>query len=390
MTAHGRAYVDRSRLDLSRDEGMVSTTRWIPDLPVIRPMDETKFDGLALVTGATGLLGSHIAEQLRRRGAAVRALCRSGADTRFLREIDVEVLTGDLTQPDALRRACAGAAAVYHAAARVGDWGPWEDFVQVTVEGTRRLLDASCAAGVRRFLHISSISVYGHVNEPGRVLDESAPLGVNLHKWSYYTRAKVAAEELVWDAHRHGRIEVTVIRPSWLYGPRDRATVGRLIESIRRGKLKIIGDGNNRLNVVHAGNVAEGALLAASSPRAVGEAYNCSHDGVLTQREYFNLVARTLGEPEVTARVPYALAYNAAFCMECFGHLFRTQRPPLVTRYAVWLMGRRCFFECTKIKEQLGWSPTVGYVEGIPAAVRDYLTAAGKNASYSVSPGSRP
>ena len=123
---------------------------------------------------------------------------------------------------------------------------------------------------------------------------------------------------------------------------------------------------------MHAANVAEGALLAANSDRAIGEAYNCSHDGVLTQREYFSLIAGAIGEPEVTAHVPYAVATRAAFLMECFGHLFRTKKPPLATRYAVWLMGRKCFFECRKIKEQLGWSSTIGYSEGVPAAVQDY------------------
>ncbi len=326
---------------------------------------------LALVTGGTGLLGSHIAEQLRLRGHSIRAVCRPGSDTAFLRSIGAEIVAGDVTDREVLRRTCEGVDAVYHAAARVGDWGPWEGFLRVSVDGTQALLDAAVAAKVRRFLHISSISVYGHVDEAGRVLDESAPVGVNVHRWSYYTRAKVLAERCVWEAHQSGRIAVTVIRPSWLYGPRDRATLPRLIQSIRDGKLKIIGDGTNRLNVVHAANVAEAAILAAESDRAIGEAYNCCHDGVLTQREYFDAIADAIGEPRVTRSVPYRVAYSAAFLMECFGHLFRTRNPPLVTRYAVWLMGRRCFFECRKLHEHLGWRSTIGYVEGIPAAVCD-------------------
>ncbi|MBI4719203.1 MAG: NAD-dependent epimerase/dehydratase family protein [Planctomycetes bacterium] len=328
---------------------------------------------MALVTGGTGLLGSHIAEQLRAGGVTVRAVCRSGADVSFLRSIGVQVVPGDLTDPEDLRRACDGVDTVYHAAARVGDWGPWADFVRVSIDGTRHLLTAAAEARVRRFLHISSISVYGYVNGEGKVFDETAPLGVNLYRWAYYTRAKVEAERMAWQMHAGGRLPVTVIRPSWLYGPRDRATLPRLIESLRLRKLKLIGDGANRLNVVHAGNVAEASILAAQSDRAAGEAYNCSHDGVLTQREYFRLIAQTLGEPEVTASVPYGVARTAAFVLECFGHLFRTRRPPLVTRYAVWLMGRRCFFECRKIKDHLGWSSRVSYAEGIPAAVRDVL-----------------
>lgn len=331
----------------------------------------------SLVTGGTGLLGSHIAEQLHCRNRRVRALCRSGSDTTFLRSLGAEIIDGDITDREVVRRACEGVDVVYHAAARVGDWGPWEDFVHISVDGTQHLLEGAAAAGVGRFLHISSISVYGHVDGDGKVFDESAPLGVNLHKWSYYTRAKIEAEKRVWAMHSSGRMPVTVIRPSWLYGPRDRATLPRLIDSIRRGKLKIIGDGRNRLNVVHAGNVAEAAILAADSDRTIGEAYNCCHDGILTQREYFDRIADAVGEPAVTKSVPYRIAYSAAFLMECFGHAFKTKNPPLVTRYAVWLMGRRCFFECNKLKEQVGWSSSVRYAEGIAAAVQDYLAPFG-------------
>lgn len=331
----------------------------------------------ALVTGATGLLGSHITEQLCRKKWVVRALCRSGSRTGFLEKIGATIVPGDLTDRIALERACEGVDVVFHAAARVGDWGPWDDFLRTSIQGTQHLLEAAASTGAKRFLHISSISVYGHVDGDGKVLDESAPIGVNVHQWSYYTRAKVEAEQCVWNAHKAGSIPVSVIRPSWLYGSRDRATLPRLVESIRRGKLKIIGDGSNRLNVVHAANVAEASILAATSDRAIGEAYNCCHDGVITQRQYFDAIADALGEKRVAKSVPYAVAYHAAFLMECFGHALHTKKPPLATRYAIWLMGRRCFFECQKLKKELGWSSSIGYEEGIRSAVEDYLLGTG-------------
>lgn len=339
-----------------------------------------------LVTGGTGLLGSHIVEQLVRRGRRVRALVRKGSDVRFLRSLNVELCEGDLSDAESLKRACAGVSVVYHAAARVGDWGPWAEFVEWTIKGTRRLLDAAIAAKVPRFIHISSISAYGHPNAPGLVLNETAPLGQNLHRWSYYSRAKVEAEKLVWAAHQRGDIAVTVIRPSWLYGPRDRATIARLCDSIRTRRLRLIGDGENRLNVVHAGNVAEAAILAADSDRAVGEAFNCSNDGVLTQRQYFNLVAGTLGEPPITRKVPYGVAYFAGFMAEVIGHLFNRKKPPLITRYSVWLMGRKTFFECDKARTVLGWQPSVSYEEGIPQAVRAYLERRHSDAADALQP----
>lgn len=336
-----------------------------------------------LVTGATGLLGSHIVEQLRRRDRPVRALVRAGSDTSWLAGQGVELATGDITDAASLREACRGVEVVYHSAARVGDWGPWEDFVRVTIEGTRNVIEAAAEARVRRFIHISSISAYGHPDGEGLVLDESAPLGQNLHRWSYYSRAKIEAERLVWEAHRTGRIRATVIRPSWLYGPRDRATLPRLVRMIRAGKVKLIGDGSNRLNVVYAGNVAEACILAADNDRAIGEAYNCSNDGVLTQREYLNLIAAALGAPPVTRSVPYRAARGVAFVLEVLGHALRLKSPPMITRYAVWLIGRRCFFDCSKARRELGWQPTVGYEEGIRRAVQWYLE---QEAEQGVSP----
>ncbi|MFW6145934.1 MAG: NAD-dependent epimerase/dehydratase family protein [Planctomycetota bacterium] len=322
-----------------------------------------------LITGATGLLGSHLCEQLVGRDQPVRALARPGSDTSFLESLGVEIAYGDITDPDSLPAALKDVRVVYHAAARVGDWGPWDEFVAVSIDGTANMLKAAVAAGVDRFLHISSISVYGHVDGAGRVLDETAPLGRGLHRWSYYSRAKVAAERLVWDAHRRGELPVTVCRPSWLYGPRDRASMPRLIRAIRAGQAKLLGDGSNRLNLTYAGNEAEGCILAATDLGAVGEAYNLSNDGVITQREYFEKIAAACAVAPPTRRVPYTVAYHAAFLMECFGHLVGRTTPPLVTRYAVWLMGRRCFFSAEKARTQLGWQPTVGYDEGIARSV---------------------
>lgn len=324
-----------------------------------------------LVTGATGLLGSHIVEKLREQGQPVRALVRKDSDTRLLDSWGVEKVYGDVTDRQSLTEACRGVHTVYHSAAAVGDWGSWEKyFVPVSIGGTANMLDAARRAGVRRFLYVSSISTYGHPNQKGMVLDETAPLGVNLHRWSYYSRAKVEAEKLVWEAYRHGDLAVTVVKPSWLYGPRDRASMPRIIRALRAGKGKILGDGKNRLNLTYAANEAEGCILAATAEKAVGQIYNLSCDGYITQEEYFNKIAACLGVRPVRRHVPYRVAYGAAFLMELFGHMVGRKTPPLVTRYSVWLIGRQCFFSEEKARRELGWKATVGYDEGIQKAVR--------------------
>jgi nucleoside-diphosphate-sugar epimerase len=323
-----------------------------------------------LVTGATGLLGSHIAEKLVQSGQPVRCLVRPSSDTRRLDQWGVEKAPGDITDPASLAAAFRGVERVYHAAAQVGDWGPWERFVAVSIEGTRNMLEAAKAAGVKRFCHVSSISAYGHPDGKGLVLDETAPLGVDLYKWSYYSRAKVIAERLAWEYHAAGHVPVTCIKPSWLYGQRDRASMPRLIRAIRAGKGKLVGSGENLLNLAHAANVAEGCILAATSDRALGESYNLSSDGDITQTQYLNKIAECIGAKPVTRSVPYGVARSAAFLMELVGHALRTSKPPLVTRYAVWLMGRQCFFSSQKARDQLGWRPSISYEVGVPAAVK--------------------
>ncbi len=328
-----------------------------------------------LVTGATGLLGSHIVEQLRRRNQPVRVLVRRSSDRSWLATQGVEYAEGDVTDAGSLQRACVGVDAVFHSAAKVGDWGPWEDFQRITIDGTQNVIDACAAARVRRLVHISSISVYGYHTVDGTI-DETYDLGYKLYKWAYYSRSKVEAERRVWAAHKAGKIEASVIRPAWIYGERDRTTIARLVTMVSQGRAKILGRGDNRLNVVYAGNVAEGAILAATHPKAAGEAFNCSNDGDITQEQYFSLIAKACGAPPIKHHAPYRAAYFAGFMLECLGHALRSPKPPFVTRYAVWLMGRRSFFSAEKARRVLGWQSRVPYEVGVPSTVKWYLDSA--------------
>jgi len=325
-----------------------------------------------LVTGATGLLGSHIVEQLHKRGEQVRVLVRPGADVKFLDSLGVQKVYGDLSDHDALKKAVEGVKVVYHSAAKVGDWGKWDEFQKITIDGSENLISAASQEGIERFLHISTISVYGYVDGEGVVVDENAAMGSNLYRWSYYSKAKVAVEKMIQEWQAQGKIKASIVRPSWLYGERDRASIGRMVDAIRKGKAKIIGDGNNRLSLSYAGNVAEGAILVANTPEALGEAYNCCSDGVITLSGYFNAVAEALGAPPVTKKVPYSIVKKVGLMMECFGKLIGKKNPPLISRYAAWLMGRKVLYSNEKIKA-LGWKPTVSYEVGIPRTVKWYL-----------------
>jgi len=166
-------------------------------------------DATCLITGATGFVGSHLAEASAARGMHVRALVRPGTDASWLESLGAEIVRGDLTDPQALRQAAEGVEYVFHCAARVGDWGPVEDYRAVNVQPLRTLLDASRTSRVRRFVLLSSLGVYPARHHHGT--DESEPLPDS--HMDGYTITKVEAERLARDFHERCFLPLTILRP---------------------------------------------------------------------------------------------------------------------------------------------------------------------------------
>jgi len=322
-----------------------------------------------LVTGGTGLLGSHLVERLAARGNRVRALVRPGSRVDHLEAHGVEIVRGDLTDPVACAAALADVAHVYHCAAKVGDWGTWPEFQVGCLDATRTLAEAAGRAGVDRFLHISSTSAYGHPDDRETPVDESEPLGQNVWFMDHYTRSKVDCERLLWRMADSGSLPLTVIRPSWLFGERDRTTVPRFLREFGRGRMLIVGRGDNPLSAVYAGVVADAAILAANDPGSRGEAYNITNQGRITQQEFLDLFADALEVPRVRRHVPYRLAYAGGFLLEMQDRLLRRARPPRVTRYGAWLLGRSLEYSTAKARTRLGWQPALGYRESIERTI---------------------
>jgi nucleoside-diphosphate-sugar epimerase len=327
-----------------------------------------------LVTGATGLLGSHIVERLVARGQPVRAMVRPSSETDFLEGLGVEIVRGDLLDPQTCTQAVREIDFVYHAAAKVGDWGPWSEFQAGVIDATRNLSEAAARVGVARFVHISSTSAYGHPDGGGEPIVESAPLGQNLWLlWDYYTRSKVEAERALWRLAETQGLKLSVIRPSWLYGERDRTTTARVIERVRRRGVPMVGRGDNPMSSVYAGEVAAAAILAARHEQSIGEAYNITDQGPITQRAYFDLWAEACGVRPARRRVPYPLVWAGATVLEAHGRILRRKKPPLISRYATWLMGRRLVYSTEKARTHLGWAPALSYQESIERTVRWYI-----------------
>lgn len=327
---------------------------------------------LNVITGATGLVGSHIAEQLRAAGERVRAVVRRGSDAAWLTNPGVELAEGDLLDRDSIARAFAGADIVYHCAARVSNWGPWKEFERDTIATTNNVVEACRRAGQPRLVHVSSISVYGHpAFRPGEEVSEASPLGQNYWLWDYYARSKVLAEEIA-----RTYPQVIIVRPSWIYGPRDRTTIPKLVPALLAQRVPIIGPGDNVLNIICASDVAAGTILAANHPGAIGQAYNLCSEGEITQRDMLNAMTDALGMPRITRHAPFGLALRWAFLQEAWAKLWRRREPPTITRFIVYLVGRRTQYSIAKAQAELGWRPRVGIQAGVHQALAWYQSVA--------------
>jgi nucleoside-diphosphate-sugar epimerase len=324
---------------------------------------------LNVVTGATGLLGSHVAEHLVRRGERVRALVRPSGDAAFLRQVGVELVPAELDNLDATRRAVEGAEVVYHCAARVGDWGSWKSFRRDVIETARHVVAACREASVGRLLHVSSVAVYGHPRlPPSGEFTEDEPLGQRLRFLDHYCRAKIEAERIA----RQLGDRVTIVRPTWMIGPRDRNGLPRLLAGLRDRWVSLLGDGTNLLSLVYAGDAAEGAILSANHPDARGQAYHLSGPGDITQREFLDTLSDALGQPRVTRQVSLRLARWGGFLGDVVPRVFRWSRPPHVSRYGIDLLARPARFSVAKAREQLGWQPRVSPQQALRRALNWY------------------
>jgi nucleoside-diphosphate-sugar epimerase len=262
---------------------------------------------------------------------------------------------------------------VFHCAAKVGDWGRWREFQTGCLDATDTLARATVLAGAHRFVHISSTSAYGHPADRQAPIDETAALGENVWALDYYTRSKVECERLLWRMADSQGLPLTVIRPSWLFGERDRTTAPRLIREFRRGRMMIVGNGDNPLSAVYAGVVADAAILAARDPGSRGEAYNITGQGRITQREFIDMFADALKVPRVVRHVPYPLAFAGGFLLEIRDRLLMRERPPRITRYGAWLLGRHLEYSTEKARSRLGWQPAIGYGPSIERTIKWFL-----------------
>jgi nucleoside-diphosphate-sugar epimerase len=247
----------------------------------------------ALVTGATGFVGSHLVEALRLRGDEVTALVRSPGKAALLAELGVRQAPGDLRDGAALDHAADGQDVVFHVAGLIAARSEAE-FLEVNRDGTARVLEAAGRANVRRFVLFSSMAAAGP-STPGRPLTGSEVA----RPVTAYGRSKLAGENVV----RAGRVPWTILRPPMVYGPRDRELL-KVFRAARTGIAPVFGDGTQELSAVHGADLAQAAVACATPELALGRIYYPCHPRTFTSAAFVRAVGVALGRQVRIVRVP--------------------------------------------------------------------------------------
>jgi nucleoside-diphosphate-sugar epimerase len=314
-----------------------------------------------LITGATGLLGGHLLQELQRRGEQIRALVLPVENAEKLIAQGVEVVQGDVTDASTLAPAVKDIDIIFHLAGMMGVNRPFADYRLVNVTGSENLYRAAQAAGVRRFVHTSSHTVYGLGY--GRFLTEKDALQPDPDPYSI---TKAEGDRLIRRLMLTSAMETVILRPGTFFGPGDRLHFGRIAQRLKNGKGVIVGRGNNALPFCYVTDVAQGFLLAAYHEKAPGNVYNISNDHPLTQQELFNAVADATGGQRPTRHLPYLPLYYGSIVAEKMASI--THMKPPVTRLGVMMFGSNNRHSIEKARSELGYEPEISLREGIRLA----------------------
>lgn len=320
------------------------------------------------------MVGSYLVERLLADGWRVRGLARTAAGVAALAAAGAEAAVGDVLDFAAFERAAKGREVVFHTAAAITPRGGWDAF-RLNIDGTTNAIRAAERAGAR-LLHLSSVAVYGpggRYRSSSEKTDEDTPLEP-LPERAYYARSKRESEQLVLDAHAESRVWATAVRPDVIYGKRDRQFVPRIARVLRHGLAPLIDGGRATLAVVHAANVADGAVRAVTTDAAGGRAYNLANDYDVTLREFLTLAGEGLGHRVRFVPVPLAIANGAFRAAKAVLRVLSGGRMSVLSTASLDMLTRDNPFSSERARTELGWAPAVTPQAGIPEAFTWWLT----------------
>ena len=327
--------------------------------------------GLMLITGATGLVGSHVAACAVKAGYSVRALVRddTAPGCRILRDLGVDLAVGDLTDSASLMQAARNVEYVVHAAALVGEWGDQEQYRAVNVDGIVKFLEALLhTAQLKRLVALSSLSVYAPRNHFGT--NEEVP--IFLGGLDGYARTKTEAELIVREYMRLRRLPAVILRPGYIYGARDRHVLPRIIPRIKAGTFAYLGDGKRLMDNTGVHNLTHAIMAALVLPGIEGETFNVTDETLVTRVELVETIARLVGAVPPRIFIPEKVARPLAQGIDRLGRSFGVKEAPALSMSRFKFLALHRQFSIEKAKQLLNYKSQVSFEDGMAEAVAWY------------------
>ena len=315
-----------------------------------------------LVTGATGLVGSQVIQRALKLGQPVTALVRSVEQAGFLQEQGVELIEGDLTRPETLHTKLSSVTQVVHTAAKVGDWGRVDEYRQTNVTGLMNLIAAlqeQCE--LKRLIHISSLGVYAARDHHGT--DETEP--PHASGIDGYTLSKIEAEQLL----QQQSIPYTILRPGFIYGPRDRTVLPRILERLQSGQFAYLGSPEKLMNNTYVKHLVDAIFLALNQEQAIGQIYNITDVTLVSKREFISTIAEQAGYKSPEKVVPLPVARHLAKLLEGLWRLLGKKQAPILSQARIKFLGLNLDYSTLKAQQELGYAPQTSYREAMAETI---------------------
>jgi nucleoside-diphosphate-sugar epimerase len=317
----------------------------------------------AVVTGASGFLGGRLTQMLVAEGADVTILARGSSDLSHLAPSALQIVRADLSDSTRLAAAFQGATHIFHCAACSTDWAPLKTYVDTNVTGTQNVVAAAFATpSLQRLVHVSTTDVYGYPETP--CTEAQPPVETALP----YNQTKLRGEQSVWNAYRSHGLPVTIIRPATIYGPRGKDFTVDMAALLRQRLMAYVDHGSAPGGFTYVDNVATAMITAAEHPATIGEAYNISDGSNASWKQYLTLFAQHLGTRPPWINLSFSTAMSLAGIMET-PHRLGLPGKPLLTKHAVYLLGRNQEFPIDKARAAFGFNPSIDLDEGLRRSV---------------------
>ena len=315
----------------------------------------------ALVTGGTGFLGGRLISMLVNRGWQVRALHRSPGDAAKLTALGAVPVPGDLDDVEALRRGIGDAEVVFHAAAMFKLWGSAEAFERANVDGTRNVLVAAKAQGVKRFVQIGAGAVVMGRGRPMLGVTEDAPL--SFPHWAPYIASKGRAQQILLEADDPAGMRTAIILPPMIWGA-GMPMIQETIHNVKAGRFRWPGGGKSLMSTAHVDNICHAAVLAAERSSG-GRAYFVTDGRDRSLREVMGTLLATQGVDPGNRSAPLGVAWFLATVMEAAWRRFRLKGEPPLTRQMLRLVGYDFTMSDRRARDELGYAPVVTWEQGV-------------------------